>query len=85
MKAEILHIMWIGLFCAQANPHDRPTMGKVVELLRSSRYEEEVALTDPPFLDVAMEDIQEGEASFLLPSISAPARSKSSECQINTR
>lgn len=85
MKDDILHIMRIGMFCAQANPHYRPTMAKVVELLRNSRNQEEVVLTGPPFLDVAMEDIEEGEASFLLPSISAPALSKSSECQINAR
>ncbi|XP_008791183.2 cysteine-rich receptor-like protein kinase 2 [Phoenix dactylifera] len=85
VKADILHIVWIGLFCVQANPHSRPTMAKVLELLRSSRNEEEVVLTDPPFSDVAMEDIEEGETSFLLPSISAPALSTSSECQINAR
>lgn len=85
VKAEILHVMHIGLFCAQANPRDRPTMAKVVELLRSSRNEEEIVLTDPPFLDVAMEDIEEGEASLLLPSIPAQALSESSECQIDAR
>lgn len=85
VKADILHVMHIGLFCVQANPHYRPTMAKVVELLRSSRNEEEVVLTDPPFLDVAMEDIEEGEASFLLPSVSTSALSQSSECQINAR
>lgn len=56
-KDEILHVVETGLLCAQANPRSRPTMTKVVELLRSSRSEEELVLTHPPFFEVSIESV----------------------------
>ncbi|KAH7686230.1 Non-specific serine/threonine protein kinase protein [Dioscorea alata] len=83
-KDEIVHVIKTGLFCTQANPHDRPTMLKVVELLRNSKREEEFVLTDPPFLDVDI-DVEEGEVSCLLTNSSAQAMSTSSLSQFSAR
>uniref|UniRef100_A0A0A9G986 Serine-threonine/tyrosine-protein kinase catalytic domain-containing protein n=1 Tax=Arundo donax TaxID=35708 RepID=A0A0A9G986_ARUDO len=64
VRDEIMHILQIGLLCTQANSDDRPTMGKVVELLRNHRHDLEIVLSDPPFQNVeAFENIKEGEHS----------------------
>ncbi|XP_043704439.1 cysteine-rich receptor-like protein kinase 2 [Telopea speciosissima] len=52
VKDEILHVVCVGLLCTQATPGYRPTMVKVVELLRSNGDQEDLLPTDPPFLDV---------------------------------
>ncbi|KAK8933960.1 Cysteine-rich receptor-like protein kinase 2 [Platanthera zijinensis] len=58
---DIIQVIFIGLQCTQADPQSRPTMTRVVEMLRNSRSYEEVVLTDPPFLDVCpMEDLEQG-------------------------
>ncbi|XP_008676391.1 cysteine-rich receptor-like protein kinase 2 [Zea mays] len=86
IRDEIMHILQIGLLCTQANPDDRPTMGKVVELLRNHRNALEIVLSDPPFLNVdAVEDIKEGEHSRLLSSNSAPSLSGSSRSYLSGR
>ncbi|CAL4963172.1 unnamed protein product [Urochloa decumbens] len=86
IRDEVMHIMQIGLLCTQANPDDRPTMGKVVELLRNHRNDLEVVLSDPPFLNVeAVEDIKEGEHSRLLSTNSAPSLSGSSRSYLSGR
>nr|CAB3477354.1 unnamed protein product [Digitaria exilis] len=78
IRDEIMHIVQIGLLCTQADPDDRPTMGKVVELLRNHRNDLEIVLSDPPFLNVeAVEDIKGGEHSRLLSKTSAPSLSGS--------
>ncbi|RLN23165.1 cysteine-rich receptor-like protein kinase 2 [Panicum miliaceum] len=79
IRDEVVHILQIGLLCTQANPDDRPTMGKVVELLRNHRSDLEIILSDPPFLNVEpVETMQEGEHSRLLSTNSAPSLSGSS-------
>lgn len=81
-----MHMLQIGLLCTQANPDERPTMGKVVELLRNQRHNLEVVLSDPPFLTVeAAEDIKEGEHSRLLSTNSAPSLSGSSRSYLSGR
>ncbi|KAG0520727.1 hypothetical protein BDA96_08G099400 [Sorghum bicolor] len=86
IRDEAMHILQIGLLCTQANPDDRPTMGKVVELLRNHRNALEIVLSDPPFLNVdAVEDIKEGEHSRLLSSNSAPSLSGSSRSYLSGR
>ncbi|CAO2190668.1 unnamed protein product [Urochloa humidicola] len=85
-RDEVMHIVQIGLLCTQANPDDRPTMGKVVELLRNHRNDLEVVLSDPPFLNVeAAEEIKEGEHSRLLSTNSAPSLSGSSRSYLSGR
>ncbi|KAG2589366.1 hypothetical protein PVAP13_5NG239300 [Panicum virgatum] len=74
IRDEVMHILQIGLLCTQANSDDRPTMGKVVELLRNHRNDLEIVLSDPPFLNVEpVENMQEGEHSQLLSTNSAPS------------
>ncbi|CAD6231222.1 unnamed protein product [Miscanthus lutarioriparius] len=86
IRDEVMHILQIGLLCTQANSDDRPTMGKVVELLRNHRNALEIVLSDPPFLNVdAVEDIKEGEHSRLLSSNSAPSLSGSSRSYLSGR
>ncbi|RCV25844.1 hypothetical protein SETIT_5G198300v2 [Setaria italica] len=86
IRDEAMHILQIGLLCTQANPDDRPTMGKVVELLRNHRNDLEIVLSDPPFLDVeAVENIKEGEHSRLLSTNSAPSLSGSSRSYLSGR
>lgn len=76
----------IGLLCAQANPGDRPTMTKVVELLRSHTHDVEIVLSDPPFLNVeGVEDMKQGEQSRLLSAHSGPSVSGSSRSYLNGR
>lgn len=59
VKDEILRVIEIGLSCTQADPRSRPTMARVVELLRSKRSEEEkLVLTDPPFLEISIDSMQ---------------------------
>ncbi|XP_040381626.1 cysteine-rich receptor-like protein kinase 2 [Oryza brachyantha] len=79
IRDEFIHVLQIGLSCTQANPGDRPTMTKVVELLRSHRHDVEIILSDPPFLDVEVfEDIKKAEQSRLLSTHSALSLSGSS-------
>lgn len=86
LKGEIVHVVHVGLLCTQATPSSRPTMVKVVELLRSNRDEREVFPTEPPFLDViAVEGNDEGESSHLLLSTSGPRLSGSSEYEMHGR
>ncbi|XP_062213249.1 cysteine-rich receptor-like protein kinase 2 [Phragmites australis] len=86
IRDEVMHILQIGLLCTQANPDDRPTMGKVVELLRNHRHDLEIVLSDPPFLNVeAVENIKEGEQSQLLSTNSAPSLSGSSRSYLSGR
>ncbi|KAK8923609.1 Cysteine-rich receptor-like protein kinase 2 [Platanthera zijinensis] len=69
LRDEIVDVILIGLRCTQADPHSRPSMTRVVEMLRSNGGgEEEFVLTDPPFLDITpMEDLQQvGETSRLI-------------------
>jgi len=74
IRDEVMHILQIGLLCTQANSDDRPTMGKVVELLRNHRNDLVIVLCDPPFLNVEpVENMQEGEHSRLLSTNSAPS------------
>lgn len=77
VKDEMLHVVQAGLLCTQADPRQRPTMSRVVEFLRSSRRDEELILSDPPFLDITMVGGQEGGA-FQLPDHSAADLSTSS-------
>ncbi|TVU34106.1 hypothetical protein EJB05_15934, partial [Eragrostis curvula] len=84
IRDEVMHLLQIGLLCTQANPDDRPTMGKVVELLRNRRHDLKIILSDPPFLTVeAAEDIKEGEHSRLLSTNSAPSLSGSSRSYLS--
>lgn len=86
IRDEVMHILQIGLLCTQANPDDRPTMGKVVELLRNHRNALEIVLSGPPFLNVEdVEDIKEGEHSRLLSTNSAPSLSGSSRSYLSGR
>ncbi|RLM92264.1 cysteine-rich receptor-like protein kinase 2 [Panicum miliaceum] len=86
IRDEVMHILQIGLLCTQANPDDRPTMGKVVELLRNHRNDLEIVLSDPPFLNVEpVENMQEGEHSRLLSTNSAPSLSGSSRSYLSGR
>ncbi|KAF8671058.1 hypothetical protein HU200_050337 [Digitaria exilis] len=86
IRDEIMHIVQIGLLCTQADPDDRPTMGKVVELLRNHRNDLEIVLSDPPFLNVeAVEDIKGGEHSRLLSKTSASSLSGSSRSYLSGR
>ncbi|KAM0900944.1 hypothetical protein ACQ4PT_020323 [Festuca glaucescens] len=86
IRDEVLHTLQIGLMCAQANPGDRPTMTKVVELLRSHKHDVEIVLSDPPFLNVeGVEDIKQGEQSSLLSTHSAPSVSGSSRSYLSGR
>ncbi|KAL6615392.1 hypothetical protein ACP70R_037662 [Stipagrostis hirtigluma subsp. patula] len=86
IRDEIMHILRIGLLCTQGNPDERPTMGKVVELLRNHRHDLEIVLSDPPFLNVeAVEDIKQGEHSRLLSANSAPSLSVSSRSYLSGR
>lgn len=76
---EILHVVHVGLLCTQATPSYRPTMAKVVELLRSKRDQGDVIPTDPPFLDfIASENQEEGEILHVISLDSAPGSSGSS-------
>lgn len=78
VKDEILHAVHVGLLCTQATPSYRPTMAKVVELLRSTKNQENVFPTDPPFLDVlSVENLEEGDGIHLLSGASAPGLSGS--------
>jgi hypothetical protein len=84
IRDEVLHILQIGLLCAQANPGDRPTMTKVVELLRSHKHDVDIVLSDPPFLNVeGVEDIKQGEQSHLLSTQSATSLSGSSRSYLS--
>uniref|UniRef100_A0A0D9V1V7 Protein kinase domain-containing protein n=1 Tax=Leersia perrieri TaxID=77586 RepID=A0A0D9V1V7_9ORYZ len=86
IRDEVMHVVQIGLSCTQANAGDRPTMTKVVELLRSHRHDVEIVLSDPPFLDVeAFEDIKQSEQSRLLSTHSAPSLSGSSRSYLSGR
>jgi hypothetical protein len=86
IRDELMHMLQIGLLCTQANPDDRPTMGKVVELLRNHRHDLKIILSDPPFLTVeAAEDMKEGEHSRLVSTNSAPSLSGSSRSYISGR
>ncbi|KAK3161047.1 hypothetical protein QOZ80_1BG0070960 [Eleusine coracana subsp. coracana] len=86
IRDELMHKLQIGLLCTQANPDERPTMGKVVELLRNHRHDLEIILRDPPFLVVeSAEDIKEGEHSRLLSTNSAPSVSGSSRSYLSGR
>ena len=86
IRDEVMHILQIGLLCTQANSDDRPTMGKVVELLRNHRNDLEIVLSDPPFLNVEpVENMQEGEHSRLLSTNSAPSLSGSSRSYLSGR
>ncbi|KAK1665071.1 hypothetical protein QYE76_053230 [Lolium multiflorum] len=86
IRDEVLHTLQIGLMCAQASPGDRPTMTKVVELLRSHKHDVEIVLSDPPFLNVeGVEDIKQGEHSSLLSTHSAPSVSGSSRSYLSGR
>ncbi|XP_044974913.1 cysteine-rich receptor-like protein kinase 2 [Hordeum vulgare subsp. vulgare] len=86
IRDEILHIVQIGLLCAQAYPGDRPAMPKVVELLRSHKHDVEIVLSDPPFLNVeGVEDMKQGEQSRLLSAHSGPSVSGSSRSYLNGR
>ncbi|XP_077244213.1 cysteine-rich receptor-like protein kinase 2 isoform X2 [Tasmannia lanceolata] len=86
VKDEILHVVHVGLLCTQATPSYRPTMTKVLELLRSNRDQGELFPTEPPFLDVlVMEHMEEGEGSRLLSVTSGPRFSESSDCPISGR
>uniref|UniRef100_A0A0D3EPZ6 Protein kinase domain-containing protein n=1 Tax=Oryza barthii TaxID=65489 RepID=A0A0D3EPZ6_9ORYZ len=86
IRDEVMHVVQIGLSCTQANAGDRPTMTKVVELLRSHRHDVEIILSDPPFLDVeAFEDIKQGEQSRLLSARSAHSVSGSSRSYLSGR
>lgn len=85
IRDEVMHILQIGLLCTQANPGDRPTMTKVVELLRSHRHDVEIVLSDPPFLNVeGVEDVK-GEQSRLLSTHSAHSVSGSSRSYLSGR
>ena len=86
IRDEVLHILQIGLLCAQANHGDRPTMTKVVELLRSHKNDVEIVLSDPPFLNVeGVEDMKQGEQSRLLSTDSAHSVSGSSRSYFSGR
>ncbi|KAJ1283884.1 hypothetical protein BS78_03G161200 [Paspalum vaginatum] len=86
IRDEAVHILRIGLLCSQANPDDRPPMGKVVEMLRNHRNDLEIVLSDPPFLNVeAVEEIKEGKHSRLLSTNSAPSLSGSSRSYLSGR
>ncbi|KAF3784535.1 Cysteine-rich receptor-like protein kinase 2 [Nymphaea thermarum] len=78
---EMLHVVQVGLLCTQAIPSLRPSMSRVVEMLRD-REEEEVVPSDPPFLDILSDCNNESEASILLsvsskPSVLTPSISRS--------
>ncbi|KAK1269945.1 Cysteine-rich receptor-like protein kinase 2 [Acorus gramineus] len=76
LKDEMLHVVHVGLLCTQATPNNRPTMARVVEMLRSNRAEEDPIPTDPPFLEVlSMEGV--AEVSHLLSTGSVPSLSES--------
>ncbi|KAJ1690585.1 hypothetical protein LUZ63_014740 [Rhynchospora breviuscula] len=69
LKEEILSVVQIGLQCTQSSPADRPTMSKVVELIRSRSHDAEVVINDPPFLkivDMFDHNLEEGENSRLI-------------------
>lgn len=86
LNGEFVHVAHVGLLCTQATPSSRPTMVKVVELLRGNRDEREVLPTEPPFLDVIIaESNEEAEGSHLLLSTAAPRFSGSSEYQMHGR
>lgn len=69
VRDEIIQVILIGLQCTQADLHSRPTMSRVVEMLRSNSGDEEAfLLTDPPFLDVSPMEGLEGEGSRLISS-----------------
>ncbi|KAG0456130.1 hypothetical protein HPP92_023918 [Vanilla planifolia] len=62
-RDEIIQVVLIGLQCTQGDPQSRPTMSRVVEMLRSNRGGDEVVLSDPPFLDVSpIEDLEQAVA-----------------------
>ncbi|KAK9104412.1 hypothetical protein Scep_021256 [Stephania cephalantha] len=88
-RDEILHVVNVALLCTQATPGYRPSMSKVVELLRSSTKIEEYLYqpSDPPFLDVLpMEGRGERDNSCLLPTEAATQSfSESSEWSIAGR
>ncbi|XP_031500784.1 cysteine-rich receptor-like protein kinase 2 [Nymphaea colorata] len=70
---EMLHVVQVGLLCTQATPSLRPSMLRVVEMLRD-RFEEAVVPSEPPFLDLlSMDCFNESEASRLLSSSSKPS------------
>lgn len=67
VRDEIIQVILIGLQCTQADLHSRPTMSRVVEMLRSNSGDDEAfLLTDPPFLDVSPMEGIEGESSKLI-------------------
>lgn len=71
IEDESSHMIHVGLLCTQANPSYRPTMAKVVELLKSNTAEEGVFPTEPPFLDLMRRESQgDSESPFLLSGIS---------------
>ncbi|CAN6453207.1 unnamed protein product [Victoria cruziana] len=70
-KEDMLHVVQVGLLCTQATPSLRPSMSRVVEMLRD-REEEEGAPSDPPFLDILSDCNNESEASRLLSVSSKP-------------
>ncbi|KAK9113692.1 hypothetical protein Syun_020489 [Stephania yunnanensis] len=81
-KDEILHVVNVALLCTQATAGYRPSMSKVVELLRSSKTKEDLYQpSDPPFLDVLP---MEGN-SCLLPPEATQRFSESSEWSIAGR
>ena len=86
MNGEFVHVAHVGLLCTQATPSSRPTMVKVVELLRGNRDEREVLPTEPPFLDIVIaKSNEEAEGSHLLLSAAAPRFSGSSEYRMHGR
>ncbi|XP_043687119.1 cysteine-rich receptor-like protein kinase 2 isoform X1 [Telopea speciosissima] len=86
VKDEILHVVRVGLLCTQATPGYRPTMVKIVELLRSNRDQWDLSPTSPPFLDVSpMDSNEEGEGSHLLSMVSTSSLSGSSHSRIHGR
>ncbi|XP_072967255.1 cysteine-rich receptor-like protein kinase 2 [Typha angustifolia] len=84
-KDEFMHVVQIGLLCSQANPRDRPTMAKVVELLRNTRHDWELVIGDPPFFGIEMADVDEGEITRLMYTNSAPSVSTSSQSHLSGR
>ncbi|CAN6453205.1 unnamed protein product [Victoria cruziana] len=70
---EMLHVVQVALLCTQSTPRSRPSMSKVVEMLRD-RTEEAMVPSDPPFLDLfSMDCFNESEASRLLSASSNPS------------
>lgn len=79
VKDQVFHAVHVGLLCTQATPSYRPTMAKVVEMLRSTKDQVNVFPTDPPFLDILLTvDMEEGDGVHLLSGASASGFSGSS-------